>query len=68
MGIYIRPCNINVKVLADSDFSGNWFPDEAKDDSDTARSRSGFLVSYVGCPLMWKLQLQTDISLRSTES
>ena len=28
MGIYIRPCDSDVKVWADSDFSGNWFPEE----------------------------------------
>ena len=54
MGIYIRPRDRNAKVWVDADFSGNWFPEEAKDDSDTARSFSGFFVSYLGCPVMWK--------------
>ena len=38
MGIYIHPCDSDVKVWADSDFSGNWFPEEAKDDLDMALS------------------------------
>ena len=45
MVIYIRPHNSDVNVWADDDFIGNWFPGEANDDSDTARSRSGFFVS-----------------------
>ena len=68
MGIYIRPRDSNVKVWTDSDFSGNWFREELKDDSDMAHSCSGFVVSYFGCPVMWMSQLQTEISLRSNES
>jgi hypothetical protein len=37
-------------------------------DSDTARSCHGYLLSYAGCPLTWKSQLQTEIALSSTES
>ena len=68
MGTNICPCVSNVKVWADANFSCNWFPKEAKHDSDTARSFSGFFVSYLGCPVIGKLQLKTDISLSSTDS
>ena len=67
-GIYIRPKDDTFKVWADADFSGNWIPEEAEEDSDTARSRSGYIVSYLGCPILWKSQLQTEIALSSTES
>jgi len=33
-----------------------------------ARSRSGHIMSYLGCPILWKSQLQTEIALSSTES
>ena len=68
MVIYISPCENNINLWSDADFGGNWFPEEAKYDSDMARSRSGFVVSYLGCPVMWKSQLQTDISLISNDS
>ena len=68
MVIHIRPRDGNFKVWAYADFGGNWFPEEDKYDSNTARSCLGFVVSYLVCPVMWKLQLQTEISLRSTES
>ena len=68
MGIYISPHDSGVKVWADYDFRGNWFSEDATDDSDTACSCSGSVVSYLGCPVMWNLQLQTEISLSSTES
>ena len=47
---------------------GNWFSEVFKGDSDTARYRSVFVVSYLGFTIMWKSQLQTEISLRFTDS
>lgn len=67
-GIYIHPKDSSFKVWADADFSGNWMPDEGEWNPDTARSRTGFFISYLGCPIMWKSQLQTEVALSSTES
>ena len=58
IGIYIYPRDSNFKVWVGSDFSGNWFPEEDKDDSDKARSQSGFVVTYLVCPVMWTLKPQ----------
>ena len=68
MGICIRPRDSDIKVWEDDCLSSNCFPEDAKDDSDTARSCSVFVVSCLSCTVMWKLQLQTEISLSSTES
>jgi len=54
-------------VYCDSDFSGNWDIDEAADDRDTARSRSAYVIMYVGCPIVWGSKLQTLCALSSTE-
>ena len=67
-GIYMKPTSDEFEVWADADFSGNWLKEEAEFDSNTARSRSGFIVSYLGCPIMWKSQLQTQIALSSCEA
>ena len=56
-----------LEVHVDADFSGNWNREES-DDRDTARSRHGFIISYEGCPVVWKSSLQTEIALSSTES
>ena len=54
-------------IYVDADFAGNWDPKETQD-RDTARSRHGYIAMYAGCPIMWKSQLQGEITLSSTES
>jgi hypothetical protein len=55
-------------VWADSDFSGNWDPEHSMHDPNTARSRSGYFITYLGAPLMWKSSLQTEIALSTCEA
>ena len=56
-----------VEVYVDADFCGNW---DKKDSlhRDTARSRHGYMIKFLGCPIVWKSQLQHEIALSSTES
>jgi hypothetical protein len=35
---------------------------------NTARSRSGFIIKYAGCPIIWGSRLQTEFTQSSTES
>jgi hypothetical protein len=66
-GIILRPDDTkDLEVFCDVDFTGNWDKDEAATDRDTARSRHGYVVNYDGCPIVWKSQLQGEISLSST--
>jgi hypothetical protein len=68
-GLILRPDNTaSFQVYVDSDFAGNWVPDEAQDDIDTARSRYGYIVTYHGCPVTWASKMQTEVALSSTES
>ena len=67
-GIIIAPDkNKDLEMFVDADFSGNWKKEEAHI-RDSARSRHGYVITYQGCPLLWKSQLQTEIALSSTES
>ena len=64
-------CNVNdtgLECFSDAGFSGNWFPENCEWDSTTARSRTGYLINYAGCPLLWASKLQTEVALSSTES
>lgn len=56
-----------LEVYVDEDFAGNWHKEELLE-HDSARSRYGYLIMYSGCPIMWKSQLQGEITLSSTES
>ena len=68
-GLIFKPdANESFDVYCDADFSGNWDREEADTDPDTARSRSGYVISYAGCPIIWASKLQSLIALSSTES
>ena len=58
----------SLEVYADADFSGNWYKHTAADDASTAKSRSGYLVLYAGCPIIWSFRLQTQVALSTTEA
>ena len=56
-----------LEVYVDADYAGNWNKMESYD-PDTARSRHGYVIMYEGCPVVCKSQLQTEITLSSTEA
>jgi hypothetical protein len=49
-------------------FSGEWDKGAALEDIDTARSRTGFVIFYANCPIIWNSKLQSQIALSSTEA
>ena len=52
-----------LEVYADADFSGNWNRKTAQYDSSTAKSRTGFIIYFAKCTIMWTSKLQTQIAL-----
>jgi hypothetical protein len=58
----------SVVIYVDADFAGNWDPELAGQDPDTARSRHRSVVFLAGVPLLWKSSLQQEHALSSTES
>ena len=67
-GVILKPdMSESFKVYVDADFAGN-YDQEDTNNPDTARSRTGYIITYAGCPIYWKSSLQTEISLSSTES
>jgi hypothetical protein len=67
-GTICTPRNESFQCYCDADFSGNWNSGIAEYDGTTARSQSGYVINYAGCPLVWASKLQTEIALSSTES
>jgi hypothetical protein len=68
-GIILDPdLKKSFEVYADADFAGNWYSKTADEDPSTAKSRTGFVILYGGCPILWGSKLQTCISLSTTEA
>jgi hypothetical protein len=43
-----------LEVYPGADFAGAWEPEGAGGDINTVRCRHGFVITYAGCPLVWK--------------
>ena len=41
---------------------------DAINDPTTAKSRTGYVLNYAGCPLTWTSKLQTEIALSTVEA
>ena len=68
-GIIMKPQqNKELVCHVDADFCGNWHKLTAPDDASTAKSRTGFLITYAGCPVSWASKLQTQVALSTTEA
>ena len=68
-GIILRPNKgKSFEVWVDADFSGNWNKTTAPMDASTAKSRSGYVLTYGDCPIFWASKLQTQIALSSCEA
>ena len=68
-GIIFKPqTDKSFDVYADADFVGNWHKMTAAHDSSTAKSRTGYVITYAGCPIAWASKLQTVIALSSCEA
>ncbi len=56
------------ECYCDADFSGNWNKHLAPFDPSTAKSRSGWILFYAGCTVIWASKLQTQVTLSTTEA
>ena len=63
-----NPNDEQFTVYADAGFSGNWKPDEAEGNYNTAKSRSGYIIVFMNCVISAKSQLQTEVALSTTEA
>ena len=51
--IIYKPKSQSFDLWSDTDFSGNRSPETAHVDSSTAKSRTGFVITFSGCPIEW---------------
>jgi hypothetical protein len=67
-GLILNPdLSKGFECYVDADWAGNWHKDYA-DDPSTALSRTGYVITYAGCPVVWASKLQPLITLSTTES
>jgi hypothetical protein len=70
-GVYLDPeADKSFECWVDADFLGQCVkgaPDLHLDKM-TTKSRTGFMITYAGCPITWTSKLQTESALSTTES
>jgi hypothetical protein len=67
-GIIIDPQDgKSCEVYADADLCGNWNRSTAMNDVSTTKYRTGYIISFAGCPIKWASKMQTQITLSTIE-
>jgi hypothetical protein len=62
-GLIFRPTkDWKINCFVDADFCGLW-GSEDPDDPIVSKSRTGYIVTLAGCPLLWSSKLQTETSV-----
>ena len=67
-GINTRPdMTRGLEVYVDASFAGDWNNSWSEEPS-SVMSRTGYIIKYPNCPIVWSSKLQTEITLSSTEA
>jgi hypothetical protein len=68
-GLIIRPdkSNLAIDCFCDADFAGLWTYEDVQDPTCT-RSRTGYLLTVGGTPIVWSSRLQTETALSTMEA
>jgi hypothetical protein len=69
LGLKFKPdSKKGFECYCDADFSGNWNKEFKPVDSSTAKSQSGWIIFYAGCPIYWASKLQSQVVLPTTKA
>jgi hypothetical protein len=67
-GIIMQPTGrLELECYVDADFAG-LYNREPDTEPVSVRSRTGFLINVGNCPILWRSQLQTEVSLSTLEA
>jgi hypothetical protein len=67
-GYILRPSSSrNLNRFVDADFAGTLTPTDS-DDLSSVKSRTGYVITFASCPVLWSSKLQTEITLSTTEA
>jgi hypothetical protein len=51
----------------DADFANGWNASDCEEPS-SVYSKTGYVIMYAGCPIIWVSKLQTEVALSTTEA
>ncbi|KAL7474333.1 hypothetical protein ACHAW6_000309 [Cyclotella cf. meneghiniana] len=69
IGLRIKPdASQGFQCNCDAYFAGNWNKEFTAMDPSTAKSRSGWILFYAACPIIWASKLQSQVVLSMTEA
>jgi len=68
-GIILHPTlhHRNLDCFVDADFAGLWTEDSSSDIT-SVKSRTGYVILFANCPVLWVSKLQTEVALSTTEA
>lgn len=67
-GLVFRPDRTRgLECFVDADWAGSWRRRSCTDPL-SARSRTGYIILYAGCPIVWASKMQTLVALSTTEA
>jgi hypothetical protein len=70
-GMYLNPQRRKETTFdcwVDASFAGDWYQPDAMDNPLTAKSRTGYVIMYANCLILWASRIQTEIALSTTEA
>ena len=67
-GIIYKPdVSKGLECHVDADFAGGWSQADSEN-ADNVLSRTGYVIMYADCPILWVSRLQTEIALSTAEA
>lgn len=67
-GFILRPSYpANLDCYVDADFAGTWTP-TVSDNPSSVKSRTGYVITFASCPVLWCSKMQTEVALSTTEA
>ena len=67
-GIIYKPdVSKGLECYVDADFAGGWSQADSEN-ADNVLSRTGYVIMYADCPILWVSRLQTEIALSTAEA
>jgi hypothetical protein len=68
-GLILHPTlhHHNLDCFVDADFAGLW-TENSSSEVTSVKSRTGYVILFANCPVLWVSKLQTEVSLSTTEA